>query len=139
MFPIGGLCAHEVNRVVKKSTKAALLSGLIFPGVGHLYLNRYLSGILLLVGATAAVYFFMSSAVHAALEVAENIQNGGVSLDTESIKLAISSQSGSAERGMNAATIVLIVLWLIGIVDSYRVGRKRETAEGRIGSERILR
>jgi hypothetical protein len=39
---------------MKKSSKAALLSGLIFPGIGHMVLKQYLRGSVLMFSALAA-------------------------------------------------------------------------------------
>lgn len=106
---------------MKRSTKAVFLSGFVFPGIGHLYLKRYVRGILLSGGAAAAIYFIVSSAVNTALEVAEKIQSGGVPLDVAAITNLVSQQSPGSEQSLNIATIVLVALWLIGIVDSYRL------------------
>jgi hypothetical protein len=109
-----------------QSTKAALLSGLVFPGVGHLYLRRYVRGILIAGGAGVLLYFVVSVTMHTALAVIGNIQSGNVSPTVESISTLVSKQSQGNEGAMNIAMMALIALWLIGIVDSYREGRARE-------------
>jgi hypothetical protein len=38
-----------------RSTKAALLSGLVFPGVGHMVLKRFLRGSILMLSALTAL------------------------------------------------------------------------------------
>lgn len=109
---------------MKKSTKAALLSGLVFPGIGHLYLKRYVPGILLSVGSAAAIYYIFSAIMDTALTVAEKIQSGAVSPDVAAITDLLSQQPGGSEQSANVATLVLMVFWLVGIVDSYRKGRE---------------
>lgn len=114
---------------MKRSTKAALLSALVFPGVGHLYLKRYVIGILLSGGAASATYFIVSNAVSKAFEIAEKIQSESLSLDVNAIASLVSEQSHDAVgSSMSIATIALIVFWIIGIVDSYRQGRVEENA-----------
>jgi hypothetical protein len=115
---------------MKHSTKAALLSCFVLPGAGHLHLKRYRFGLLLSVCAVVAVYFIASSAVHSALEVAEKIQSGGVVLDADTIAELVSQQSRAGEESTNTAMTTLAILWLIGIFDSYRVGRVLDKAEG---------
>jgi TM2 domain-containing membrane protein YozV len=115
---------------VKRSTKAALLSGLVFPGVGHIYLKRHVHGILLSVVAAYAIYFIISVVVSTALEVTEKIQSGDVLLDMGTITDMVSQQSSGAEQTANVAMIVLLACWVIGIVDSYRQGRADEKAAG---------
>jgi hypothetical protein len=120
---------------VKRSTKAVIFSCLVFPGAGHLYLKRFMPGLLLTFGAAAAVYFIVSSAVHTALEVAEEIQGGGVPLDMETITGLVSQRTRSAEDSANSPLIVLFALWLIGILDSYRVGHALEKSLGQVSEK----
>jgi len=114
---------------VKRSTKAVLLSGLVFPGIGHMYLKRYVHGIILSVGAASAVYFIVSVVVNTAHEVVEKIQSGGVPLDLGTITDLVSQQSSLSEQSTNIAMIALVACWVIGIADSYRQGRAQEKVE----------
>jgi hypothetical protein len=122
---------------VKNSTKAVLLSCFVLPGAGHLYLKRYKFGLLLSVCAVAAVYFITSSAIQAALEVTEIIQGGGVGLDTNAITELVSQQTRAGEESTNTTMTMLTILWLIGIFDSYRVGRVLDKAAGVAGGKEI--
>ena len=114
---------------MKRSTKAALLSGLVFPGIGHMYLKRYVHGIILSVGAASATYFIVSVAVNTALEVVEKIQSGDVPLDMGTITDLVSQQSSGSEQSTKTAMIALVACWVIGIADSYRQGRAQEKVE----------
>ncbi len=115
---------------MKRSTKAVLLSAFVFPGIGHLHLKQFAIGILLSGGSACAVYFIVSSAVSKAFEIAEKIQNEGVPLDVDAIASLVSEQSHGAENSsLSIATIALIAFWVIGIVDSYRVGRVVEKVD----------
>jgi hypothetical protein len=114
---------------MKRSTKAALLSGLVFPGIGHIYLKLYVHGTILLVGAASAIYFILYVAVNTALEVVEKIQSGGIPLTAEAITELVSQQSSGSEESTNIATIALLICWVIGIADSYRQGRAQEKVE----------
>ena len=115
--------------IVKYSIKAALLSGLVFPGVGHLYLRRWLRGVVLAAGAFAASYFLVSVAVNSAVDIAGKIQAGDVPPNAEAISALVSKASKSNERSTDIATMILLALWAIGIVDSYREGRARDRAK----------
>lgn len=111
---------------MKKSTKAALLSAFVFPGAGHIYLKKYVAGILLAGVSFAAVYYVIAKTVEMAVEISEKIQSGDVPLDVGAITDLVSQQSGGADAKMlNIATTALVICWLIGIVDSYRAGRVR--------------
>ena len=114
---------------MKRSIKAALLSGLIFPGIGHIYLKRYIHGTVLAACAATALYFIVSTAVATALEIAEQIESGAVPLDMVTITELASRRSSGAEQSMNLATIALVACWIIGVADSYRQGRARDKGE----------
>lgn len=120
---------------MKKSTKAALLSGLVFPGIGHMYLKRYFHGMILFAGAASAIYFSVSAAVETALEVAEIIQSGNVPLDVGAITDLVSQHPSSREQSANFSMIAFVAFWLIGVVDSYRQGRAREKIEDVTGEK----
>jgi hypothetical protein len=114
---------------VRYSIKAALLSGLVFPGVGHLYLRRYLRGVLLVAGAAALSYFMISVALDSAFDIAGKIQSGDVPPNVESISDLVSKDSQSNEYSTDIATTALFALWVIGILDSYREGRLRDKSK----------
>lgn len=114
---------------MKKSTKAALLSGLLFPGTGQIYLKRYVSGIIILVGAAVALYIILSALIGTASEIAEMIQNGTVSLDPIAISDLINQKLRGKEQTLNVAEIALVGFWIVGIIDSYRQGQRDEKHE----------
>lgn len=104
-----------------------MLSALVFPGLGHLYLKKRLAGSVLIGASFAAIYYLISKAVANALQVVEKIQSGDVQLDVVAITELLSKQSTAAELQLeNIATAVFIVCWIIGIVDSYRLGCARD-------------
>jgi len=112
---------------VKKSTKAVLLSACVFPGIGHIFLKKYIQGVVLAGVSLAAIYYLISKTVEVAIQIAEKIQSGDIPLDVDAIAALVSKQSiGSEAQLLNFATIALIICWLIGIIDCFRVGRLRD-------------
>lgn len=112
---------------MKQSIKATLLSAFVFPGLGHVFLRKYIPGIVLVSASFAAIYYLISKTVERALELAEKIQSGDVPLDVEAItELASKQSAGTDDQLLNIATAVLVICWLFGIIDSYRVGRVRD-------------
>jgi TM2 domain-containing membrane protein YozV len=112
---------------VKKSTKAVLLSAFIFPGVGHIYLKKFMPGVVLVGSSFAAISYLISRIVERAFQISDRIQRGDVQLDIETITEFVSKQSTGADTQLlNIATIALIICWLIGIIDSYRIGCVRD-------------
>jgi len=112
---------------MKKPTKAALLSAFVFPGVGHFLLKKRIHGVVLAGTAIAALYFLIAKTVERTLLVTEKIQSGEVPLDTATIAELVSSQGSDTDAQLlNIAVTALFISWLIGIVDSYRVGRAQD-------------
>ncbi len=112
-----------VNYVMKKSVKAALLSALLFPGAGHFSLKRYIPGAIFAGVSIAAIYYLISKAMERGALIADKIQSGAVPLDATAIAELISQQSAGAEgHSLNAVMTVFFIIWLISIVDSYRLG-----------------
>ncbi len=123
-----GICQSLVTPM-KKHTKAALLSTFIFPGVGHFLLKKHIQGALLAGTAFVALYFLIAKTVEKTLLVVEKIQSGEAPLDAATITELVSNQTtGTETQLLRLATAALIISWLIGIVDSYRVGR----AQGKV-------
>ena len=108
---------------MKKSTKAALLSAFVFPGVGHIYLKKYVPGAVLVGVSLVGIYYLISKTVERSLQIVEKIQSGDIQLDVTAITELVSKQStGTEAQLLNFATAVIIICWLIAIIDSYRVG-----------------
>lgn len=124
---------------MRRSLKAALLSGLVFPGTGHLYLGRHVRGILLVAAAAALLYYIVSVAVDIAYGVVGTIESGETPLDAVSISQMVSSRSQEHEGAMNLASYALLAVWVVGIADSYREGRAQEKAGERNAGVRRAR
>jgi hypothetical protein len=108
---------------VKKSTKAALFSALVFPGVGHLYLRRWLVGILLFGVAAFATYYIGTVVMDTAYSVVEKVQSGAAGSDTETIIRLVAEETSATEQATNLAKYVWLACWVVGIVGSWWQGR----------------
>jgi hypothetical protein len=116
---------------MKKSSKAALLSGLVFPGLGHIYLREFFRGAVLVVLSLAALAAVFTIAYQNALLVVDQVVSGNVSMEADAIARAVSDSTSAADRlAENAAYVVLAACWLAGILDSYRLGSRQEEAAG---------
>jgi uncharacterized membrane protein len=112
---------------MKRSTKAVLLSAFIFPGAGHVFLKKYIPGLILICASLASTYYIVSKTVEESMQIVEQIQSGYVQPDVASIEELVSNQSAGADAYLlDIATYIFIICWLIGIIDSYRVGRARD-------------
>ena len=115
---------------MKKSSKAALMSGLIFPGIGHFFLREYFRGSVLVVLSLAALSVVVTSAYQHALLIVDQIVSGDVSMEAGAIAQAVSDSTTTADSLVeNAAVFVLVACWLAGILDSYRLGAVQEKSD----------
>jgi len=112
---------------MNKPVKAALLSAFIFPGAGHFFLKKHFIGAVLSGTAFVALYVVVTNSVERALQIAEKLQSGEVQLDVEAISELVSRQPTGAEaQSLSIAMVVLTVVWLAGITDSYRIGNAQD-------------
>lgn len=110
---------------MKKSTKAALWSGLVFPGAGHFILKRYARGMVLVAPTVLALIYLVSDMLQRAAVVAEKIMSGAVATDVTAIT-ALVAAGGSESNMLDLAGYVLLVCWVAGIIDSYRIGIRED-------------
>jgi len=113
-----------------KSNKAVLLSALVFPGAGHFFLKKRISGAVLAAASLAALYLIVTDMVERAQQITEKILSGEVAPDVAAITELLSRQpNGNESQLLDIAWPVLIICWLTGIVDSYRCGRVQDKSE----------
>lgn len=112
---------------MKKSIKASLISALVFPGAGHLFLKRYLTAACLASICTIALFLLISSAVENASVISDKILSGAIQPEITVIVSEIKKQvSTGRTQNTEYATTVILLVWLIAIIDAYRVGRLLE-------------
>lgn len=112
---------------MKKSTKAGLLSALVFPGIGHFVVKKRIHGAVLSGTAFVSLYFLIARTIEKTLQVFEKIANGEIDSDATSIAELVLNQTTADETLLlKIATTALVISWLFGIVDSYRTGRIQE-------------
>ena len=110
---------------MNQSVKAALLSALIFPGLGQMSLGHKKRGGLI-IGFIAVLFFIIvNNIMKIAHEVINKMQQNGLAMDVETISKMTSEQVGfSDDLFLNIALILLIVTWLASILDAYLLGKK---------------
>jgi hypothetical protein len=112
---------------MKNSLKGALLSGLIFPGLGQIALKRYPRGIVLMLLVTAALVVMIVEAVQQAYAVLESIEAGGGTPDAEAIRQAAEQAAAASDSVLIPVMgLLIVVCWVVGIIDAYRIGRQKD-------------
>jgi hypothetical protein len=102
---------------MKPTTKAALISALLFPGLGQLViLKRPGRAFLFIAPALAALLYLLSAAVSTASGIADQITAGTLPLDPQLITQQI--EATNTGPGGNIAAAVLVIAWLGSILDA---------------------
>jgi hypothetical protein len=114
---------------LRKSLKAALFSAFIFPGSGHFLLKKHIQGALLAGLGILCTYALLSTAVEIAQNISAKILSGEIFPDITTLTEEISRQIAASDTLLaDISTYLLAACWLVGIVDSYRVGRLQDKA-----------
>lgn len=114
---------------MKTPLKPVLLSALVFPGLGQLMLKNYLSAVVFMGSSTIVLYFLVSDILTKVNKILAQVQSGQLPLTVESISKALSAHStGLSMQTLNMISYLLVTLWIISIVDAYRISRKLSNA-----------
>ena len=109
---------------MKNTTKAVLLSALVFPGAGHIFLKKYFPAF----GFIAAFAFLLSIVISALVERAETISqkilSGDIPLEINAISQALAEQSVTGGQQTSFSGYALVFIWLFAMLDTYRLAEK---------------
>ena len=109
------------------SLKGALLSGVVFPGLGQVRLKHYKRGIVLMFTVFASMVVMVLKAVQQAFTILEKIMLEGGVIDIKTITDAATQAISTSDNVMyNLALLLIVVCWIFGIVDAYRIGKKKD-------------
>ena len=117
---------------MKYAMKGALLSGLVFPGLGQLVLRQYRRGAILVLAVLISLSVIVVVTVQQALDMLEMIEAQGEAIDINAISSAAVMESAqSVSPAVNMLILFVIVCWIAGTVDAYRIGKKIDLQQGR--------
>jgi hypothetical protein len=115
---------------MKEASKSALISAFIYPGVGHFYLTKWISGGLLVSVASWALFIVIGNIMARAMAITDKIISGQIGPDIAVIRQQILlPQSEAVAQQLSTASTALLINWIIGIIDSYRLGRAKDIQE----------
>lgn len=118
---------------MKKASKAALLSLFVLPGLGHMYLKKYLRGALIMFAVAGSLsYIIWSAAVTALhyLEGAAGRAQGGAMSMREVSNLAGQAAASNPDPLSAAAVYIVIIVWIAAVVDAWRIGKGMQDGGG---------
>jgi hypothetical protein len=114
---------------MNRAIAAALLSGLVFPGAGHLYLRRPRRACLFLVPTLLAAVVYVGDMAQRVSSTVDQVMSGAVAPTTAAIAAQLETQ-GPHSALVTASAVVLVVCWLGSIADSFVVARGARKAPG---------
>ena len=77
--------------------------------------------------ALIALSVIVTKAIKQALTIIDRINSGEIPVETGTITELVSNSTGGADSSiLNIAALVVGACWLIGIIDSYRLGLIQE-------------
>jgi hypothetical protein len=116
---------------MNNSLKGAFLSGLIFPGLGQVVLKHYKQGAVIMLTVLVSLSVIVVKAVQHALAILEKIESAGGAISMSTISNAATQASTtSGSLTFNLLLLLVILCWIIGVVDAYRIGKKKDIEEG---------
>ncbi len=115
---------------MRKPLKGALLSGLVFPGYGQFVLKHYIRGIVLMLIGLACLVVIGVKVLKQTFIVLEKIEYSGGAIDMSELLNAVNLvDTTSGDVIYKFASLLLLLCWIIGIIDAYRIGRRKELEE----------
>lgn len=110
---------------MNNSIKAALLSALIFPGVGQISTGDKKRGWSIIGINIVLLYLIISEIMQKAYSLINEMQKSGAAMDIESISNKTAGLAGFSENTfLNILLMLFIIGWIVSIVDAYRLGKK---------------
>lgn len=110
---------------MSRSTTAVVLSALILPGAGQLYLKHTRRGLAFIGVSLVCLWFILTQAIQQASAVLGQLESQGGALDAADIAGLVSqSQGGAGSTAASVAVWVLVVCWVASIVDAHRLGKR---------------
>ena len=115
---------------MNKPLKAALLSAFIFPGIGHFSLKKPVMGVLISGVALVCLYYLSISVMEVVDQLSAQIESGEIPMDVEKINEMVSQKLLESDtQNINAPSLVLVICWLIGIADPFRIGWSQRNSD----------
>jgi hypothetical protein len=116
---------------MNNAVKGALLSGLVLPGLGQIVLRQYRRGIVIMLAVFTSLAVIVVDTVQQALDILEQIELQGDAIDMTAISNAAARESvQSGGVTINIFMLLLIVCWIAGTIDAYRIGKRKDMARG---------
>lgn len=113
-----------------RSTIAVLISALVFPGAGHMYLKRLGRGMLFIVPTVVALAYFLGVAADRASALVDEVMSGKTALDPVALAARLDQQSAAGSPLETICVWVMVLCWVGAMVDAYLIARRQDADKG---------
>ena len=115
---------------MKLALKSALLSGIVLPGLGQIYLKYYLRGLVFLIPTLTCLYILMSKVFEAIGIIFQKILNNSNGLiDLKAITLQVDEIFKTPNIiYYQILEYVFLFCWVASTIDAFSLGRKKDKA-----------
>ena len=118
---------------MNNSQKGAIWSGLVFPGLGQIFLKHYKRGIAILVTVLVGLSVIIVVAIKKAFIILEKIDSEGRAIDMNTVLDVVSQASTNSDSLIFTFSLLLITFcWIFGVVDAFRIGKIKDLEEASI-------
>ncbi|MBW2681610.1 MAG: hypothetical protein JRD01_12850 [Deltaproteobacteria bacterium] len=118
---------------MNNSQKGVFWSGLVFPGLGQIFLKHYKRGAVIMMTVLVGMSVIVVEAVKKAFIILEKIESEGGAVDMNTIlDAALQASTNSDSLIFSFAVLLIIFCWIIGVVDAFRIGKKKDLEEDSI-------
>ena len=114
---------------MRHAIKAALISGLVFPGLGQIMLGEKKRGWLIFSVTLVCLIIIINEALQRAFLILEQIEQTNQLIDITTISQAAARASAFSDNVLlNSVLIIILFCWLAGCIDAYLTGKKKDVS-----------
>jgi len=116
---------------MKNALKGALLSGLVFPGIGQFVQKNYIRSIALILASMAGLIVIGVIVYRQTLTILGKIDLKSGAIGMADLLNTVSQADTTSDVAIyKYVSILLMICWSFGIVDAYMIGRKKDLSLG---------
>ncbi|AOW77017.1 hypothetical protein A3Q34_09205 [Colwellia sp. PAMC 20917] len=112
---------------MKTSTKAALLSALVYPGIGQLICHAYRRATLFILSFSVTAYLYIEEVIRQYQPLINKVKSGDVALNSQALIAEMARNPIIVDPILvSTLTYMLLTCWVLAIVDAYSMGIKKD-------------
>jgi TM2 domain-containing membrane protein YozV len=114
-----------MHRTMNRSLPAALLSALVFPGAGQLYLGRRRRGWTIALTVASAVLLLLCQLAGPVMTLVHDIEDGRLALDPLLILTRVHELGLADNALLMPAALVIVACWIGSTIDAFLLGSNK--------------